>query len=152
MKLGALVPRKCIVASGVLIENGKVLLIKHRRLGVYIYPGGHVEPNETPTEAVIREFEEETGLRVEPIGHIHGVRDKDVVERPLPLLILEELVRYPDEAHIHFDLIYLVRRVGGAQREGFWIDVEDIDKIETYPNVRWVIKIAHDTIYRLGKV
>lgn len=44
LKLGALVPRKCIVASGVLIENGKVLLIKHRRLGVYIYPGGHVLP------------------------------------------------------------------------------------------------------------
>jgi len=28
--------RKCVVASGVLIEKGKVLMIRHKRLGVYI--------------------------------------------------------------------------------------------------------------------
>jgi len=62
------VVRKCVVASGVLIRDGRVLMIRHRRLGVYLYPGGHVENGETPLETVVREFEEETGLRVEPIG------------------------------------------------------------------------------------
>jgi 8-oxo-dGTP diphosphatase len=47
--------RKCIVASGVLLKEGKVLLIRHRKLGVYLYPGGHVEKDETPVEAVIRD-------------------------------------------------------------------------------------------------
>jgi 8-oxo-dGTP diphosphatase len=76
-------------------EEGKVLLIRHRKLGIYLYPGGHVEKDETPVEAVIREFEEETGLRVEPIGPMHGISDENVVERPLPLVVLEEVVKYP---------------------------------------------------------
>jgi len=53
--------KKCIVASGVLVRDGKVLLVKHPKLGVYIYLGGHVEEGETPIEAVEREFREETG-------------------------------------------------------------------------------------------
>jgi 8-oxo-dGTP diphosphatase len=44
------VVRKCVVASGVLIRDGRVLMIRHRRLGVYLYPGGHVENGETPIE------------------------------------------------------------------------------------------------------
>jgi len=137
------VVRKCVVASGVLIRDGRVLMIRHRRLGVYLYPGGHVESDETPLEAVIREFEEETGLRVEPIGPTRGINnDENTVERPLPLAILEETVRYPDEVHIHFDLVYLVREVGGSLKEGVWIDVSEIDKVETYPNVREVVRLA----------
>lgn len=38
-------------------------LIDHPRLGVWHPPGGHVEPDEAPSEAVIREIHEETGLR-----------------------------------------------------------------------------------------
>ncbi len=139
--------RKCVVASGVLIRDGKVLMIRHRRLGIYLYPGGHVENNETPLEAVTREFEEETGLRVEPIGPTRGIhKDENSVERPLPLAILEETVRYPDEVHIHFDLVYLVRKVGGRLKEGVWIDISEIDNIETYQNVREVVKLAARTI------
>ncbi len=138
--------RKCIVASGVLLKEGKVLLIRHRKLGVYLYPGGHVEKDETPVETVTREFEEETGLRVEPIGPVHGISDENVVERPLPLVVLEEVVKYPDGVHIHFDLIYLVREAGGYLKEGVWIDVSEIDRIETYPNVREVVKLAARTI------
>ena len=106
--------RKCVVASGVLIEEGKVLMVRHKRLGVYLYPGGHVEDGETPLEALVREFFEETRLVVEPVGVTRGVADDKVVERPLPFVILEERVEYPEEVHIHFDLVYLVRRVGGC--------------------------------------
>ncbi|MCC6031336.1 MAG: NUDIX domain-containing protein [Pyrobaculum sp.] len=138
--------RKCVVASGVLLKRGKVLLIRHRKLGVYLYPGGHVEKDETPVEAVIREFEEETGLRVEPIGPMHGISDENVVERPLPLVVLEEVVKYPDDVHIHFDLVYLVREIGGYLKEGVWINVSEIDNVETYPNVREVVKLASRAI------
>ncbi|ABL87733.1 NUDIX hydrolase [Pyrobaculum islandicum DSM 4184] len=143
--------KKCVVASGVLIRDDRVLMVKHRRLGVYLYPGGHVEEGETPIETLVREFEEETGLVVEPIGYVHGIKDDNVVERPLPFVILEEVVQYPEEVHIHFDLIYLVREVGGVLRSGMWIDISDIDSIETYPNVRNVIKLATraiNTLYR----
>jgi len=134
--------KKCIVASGVLIRDGKVLMVKHPKLGIYIYPGGHVEEGETPIEAVEREFREETGLAVEVIGVRHGIRDENVVERPLPIVTLEEVVKYPNEVHIHFDLVYLVREVGGSLVNGVWVDLAEVERISTYPNVRQVIKLA----------
>jgi 8-oxo-dGTP diphosphatase len=48
-------------AGGILILNNKVLLI-HRikdKEEFYVFPGGGLEINETPTQAVIREWKEE---------------------------------------------------------------------------------------------
>lgn len=39
-----------------------ILLLHHRRLGLWVPPGGSIEPNETPLDAVQRELFEETGL------------------------------------------------------------------------------------------
>ncbi|HNN97619.1 MAG TPA: NUDIX domain-containing protein [Pseudomonadota bacterium] len=44
-------------------HGGKALLILHRRLGVWLPPGGECLPGETPREAAERELFEETGLR-----------------------------------------------------------------------------------------
>lgn len=40
----------------------KVLLVHHKKLGLWLGPGGHVEPRETTDEALVRELKEETGL------------------------------------------------------------------------------------------
>ncbi len=44
-------------------HGDKALLILHRRLGVWLPPGGECLPDETPLEAAARELFEETGLR-----------------------------------------------------------------------------------------
>ncbi len=41
---------------------GRLLLVKHARLGVWLPVGGEIEPGETPLEAARRELKEETGL------------------------------------------------------------------------------------------
>ncbi len=48
-----------------IFSDDKVLLIHHRKLNIWIPVGGHIEPNETPDEAVQREVGEETGLDIE---------------------------------------------------------------------------------------
>ena len=54
--------RKDFVATGFIADKGQVLLILHRKLGLWLPPGGHIEKDETPEEALHREVLEETGL------------------------------------------------------------------------------------------
>lgn len=58
-----------IRSCGVLIENDKLLLIKHLGIGelgeFWNCPGGGIEPNENLEQALIREFKEETNLKIE---------------------------------------------------------------------------------------
>ena len=42
--------------------DGRVLVIHHRRIGIWVPVGGELEPGETPLEAARRELHEETGL------------------------------------------------------------------------------------------
>src|SRR5579859_5727867 len=60
-------PKICFVAIGLLIHEGKALLVKHRRAQIWLSPGGHVEPDELPHLAAEREFWEETGIKVKVV-------------------------------------------------------------------------------------
>jgi 8-oxo-dGTP diphosphatase len=53
-------------AAVVLIEAGRLAMIERHRQGqhYFTFPGGHVEPGETPERAAAREAEEELGLKV----------------------------------------------------------------------------------------
>src|SRR5262245_4367234 len=68
--------RTDIVAAGVVIEAGKVLLSRRKRgthlAGRWEFPGGKVEAGEDPRAALRRELEEELGVRAE-VGEIVDV-------------------------------------------------------------------------------
>ena len=51
--------------SGILVVNNKVLTVKIANNNFYCLPGGHVEMFENTRHAAIREFEEETGIKVD---------------------------------------------------------------------------------------
>jgi 8-oxo-dGTP diphosphatase len=61
------------VAAAVIIEDGRVLLVRRRvregRLS-WQFPCGEVEAGESGAEAAVRETEEETGLRVRATGSL----------------------------------------------------------------------------------
>lgn len=62
--------------TAVVIRDGKVLLARHTYgggKGKLIIPGGYVEEGETPQEAVVREYLEETGVEIAPC-EIIGIR------------------------------------------------------------------------------
>lgn len=55
------------VAAVMFDEAGRVLLARHSTGGVWSTPGGAIDPDETPQDAVVREVWEELRLDVEPI-------------------------------------------------------------------------------------
>lgn len=66
------------VATGVLVHQGRVYIQK-RKLddvwpGLWEFPGGVIEPGEEPAQAVVREFDEETGLAVAPVEPLGVVK------------------------------------------------------------------------------
>jgi 8-oxo-dGTP pyrophosphatase MutT (NUDIX family) len=58
----------CYTAGGLLVHNNKALLVKHKKLGIWLNPGGHIEQDELPHQAAEREFWEETGIRVKAVS------------------------------------------------------------------------------------
>ena len=64
-------PRAPVVGvGGVVVRDGRVLLVRRGKeplYGRWTVPGGTVELGETLEEALVREMEEETCLRVEPV-------------------------------------------------------------------------------------
>jgi len=56
--------RVCYTAAALVVHEDKVLFIKHKKLGIWFAPGGHIEENELPHQAAARECFEETGIRV----------------------------------------------------------------------------------------
>ena len=56
-------------ATGLVFDDaGRVLLARHSNAGLWLAPGGAVDPDESPADAVVREVWEETGLYVEPVS------------------------------------------------------------------------------------
>ncbi|WP_405143405.1 NUDIX hydrolase [Sphaerisporangium sp. NBC_01403] len=79
---------KSLAGAGALITDpsGRVLLVKPNYRAHWLWPGGHVDEDETPDEACAREITEELGLTL-PVGRLLGVHwVPPFSERPLPLV------------------------------------------------------------------
>ena len=91
--------------------QGRTLLHWHRKVGLWLPPGGHLEPNETPVEAVVREALEETGMQVEIVPNSAPFAYSDPPQLPVPVTIMVEPIRAfgGEPAHQHMDLIYFTQ-------------------------------------------
>ena len=86
-----------VTASAIVVSDAgdKVALHLHKRLGMWLQPGGHIDAGETPAQGALREAEEETGL---PVRHEDGNG-----------LFVHVDVHAGPKGHTHHDLRYVVR-------------------------------------------
>jgi len=103
------IPEGHVVGSALVVgaEGGAVLLLRHRKLGLWLQPGGHADPGESRGEAVaLREGLEETA--------IEGLDLHPTAPRPLDVDLHQVPARGDEPAHLHLDLRYLFVAPPGA--------------------------------------
>lgn len=83
-----------VTASAVVVGTRGVILHKHKRLGLWLQPGGHVDAGEHPAQAARREVREETGLEARH-------------QESAPLIVHVD-VHDGGRGHTHLDLRYLM--------------------------------------------
>jgi ADP-ribose pyrophosphatase YjhB (NUDIX family) len=101
-----------------VVHGGRVLLHRHRRLGLWLPPGGHIDPGELPDEAAVRETLEETGVAIELVEAPLALDTSAPPEEPSPTRLVQPLgIQLEDigPGHQHIDLIYVARPVAGQE-------------------------------------
>ncbi|MCX8170133.1 MAG: NUDIX hydrolase [Candidatus Methanomethyliaceae archaeon] len=132
-------PDRPIIGAGILvIDNGKVLLIKRGNdpnKGLWSIPGGMVGLGESPEEAAIREFKEETGLDA-------------IIE---DLLGVFNVVIRDDKGKIKYHYVvidYLGKVIGGMLKPGSdvldakWFEINELSKIQTSATLKKAIELV----------
>jgi 8-oxo-dGTP pyrophosphatase MutT (NUDIX family) len=122
--------KRDFVAGCLIVRNGKLLLIDHKKYGIWLPPGGHVEERETPDETAKRETLEETGIEVE-LQHASEVVEEKYIDIPRPFNVNLHKV---EEGHWHCDHLYLAKiknrekATHADEHKGInWFDKNDLD-------------------------
>ena len=98
------------VATCYVVNDGATLLHEHGRLGMWLPPGGHVDRDELPHEAAVRETREETGLEPDLVADRGPYDTDEVASLPRPTaFLLEDIDVHQDGrvAHQHVDFVYV---------------------------------------------
>jgi ADP-ribose pyrophosphatase YjhB (NUDIX family) len=101
-----------LTVSGFVVYEGRVALHWHRKVGLWLPAGGHIEANEDPVQAVQREIREEFCLETEILRlapRVEYAGGPQQLEPPFTILTFP----FPDPPHEHIDLVYFLRVTSG---------------------------------------
>lgn len=133
------------VSTVFMVLDRKVLLIKHKKLGLWLPPGGHIEANETPEETAVREVKEETGMNIkfesEQFHRIKLLKPHHVEIHPI------------SKEHEHIAFVYFTKPSGGKLiknesecDDARWFSKKELDSDEITVEVKHFAKQAIDEV------
>jgi 8-oxo-dGTP pyrophosphatase MutT (NUDIX family) len=131
-----------------IVQEDKVLLVHHRKLNKWLPVGGHIELEEDPEMAALREAQEETGFEVELVG------DRPPTTEPGTRALIAP--RFLDihritETHEHIGMIYWARPksgtltlAAGEHHNIRWASSDELDRLEPRMSnaVKWYCRKA----------
>ena len=147
------IPRH-FTATGFVINGDATLLHWHHRVKAWLPPGGHIEPDEDPVQAVLREVKEETGLDVQiiPTQTTPEIPNLDQVTPPRTILV-EDVYDQKVGKHQHIDLIYYTHIPGPRPNppEGWiWFTDDDLANGHAAPNPNGISEAPPEDVVTLG--
>lgn len=115
-----------------IVNEGSVLLRMHDKYNMWLVPGGHIELDEDPVEAALREVKEEVGLDVELIGAMPEAAESNEREILVPRFINRHVI---NETHEHIAFVYFgtsnsreVNPAEGESKEGIrWFTRDELE-------------------------
>lgn len=133
-------------ASCFVIRDDRVLLLNHSKLGKWLPPGGHIEEDETPDEAAIRETLEETGWKVEILEDYIPDTEYESVSEDLPTPFNVNIHPISGD-HLHCDFQFVaepVEKIDAShddEHDGLkWATLEEVKELETPENVKKTVE------------
>jgi len=127
---------KYVVASGpVIIEDGKLLVIKDNKDDFYKIPGGRIETGESLIETCVREFKEETNGEIEilkPLNPLVVYKNPQTNEE-MTIVLIHYLAKLRNKDELETkEPIQKIK----------WLDIEEIKqgKYEVAPNIKFLIE------------
>ena len=143
-------PTRDFTVAVFVIWRDHVVLHWHRKLSRWLPPGGHIERDELPDEAAIREVLEETGLPIRLVGE-RGL-PSDYPGQPRQL-IRPQGIQLEDisPGHQHIDLVYFAVPDGGSddlpplEHGATWIAQETVPEMDLTEEIRaWLQRAFTD--------
>ena len=137
-------------AAGYLVKDNKVLLVHHKGFDKWVPSGGHLEENETPDQAVIREWKEETNLDVEIIPAHENAFAGDDNATPIPMPFHIDLERegftVPHLGHFFYVKLLDEKQIISISKDELfnygWFSKEDLLTLPTFDQVRALAEYA----------
>jgi len=135
-----------------VVQDGKVLLIHHRRLNKWLPLGGHIELDEDPEQAALREAKEESGLDVELLGERPPTTGPSTRALTAPRFL--DIHRITP-THEHIGMIYWARPKNGqltlAESEHLdirWCSAEELASLQPQMDsaVKWYCQKALEEV------
>lgn len=120
-----------------IVHGNRVLLRKHDKYNEWLSVGGHIELDEDPNQAAIREVKEEVGLDVELVGQVPVFKNENSSYKELlPPVYMN--IHEINQTHKHIPLTYFAKSVsdkivdeGGEKSGGCkWFTKEDLGRNE----------------------
>lgn len=125
------------IAAGLIVDGaGRVLVVRKRGTQTFMQAGGKIEPHESPCDALIRELEEELGLRLEP--HIPEYLGQFVAEAANEL-------KCKVKAEVFYLQVDSSVSASGEIEETVWIAAND-DTLPLAPLTRDLLPIARQRL------
>lgn len=127
-----------------IVYQNEVLLRKHDKYHIWLSVGGHIELDEDPEQAALREVREETGLDIELYGEKPDYADLEYKAVRSPQYVGKHSV---NDTHQHVVFVYFAKSKTNIVNESIlehekgvqmkWFTKEKIEKMDLRPNIKF---------------